>query len=202
MVRMMMTMGLVLLGGSMVAAQPPRSGSLVPLGPGIMPGSPWGPGMPFANPLRPAQGANPVLPNNPLILLPWVFPGYFPWGIAPGYGYPWVVIPRVPAWPPVAGGEPRRGEPVRPLSGEAPAQLTVQFPAAAEIWVAGQKMPGAACEEYVLVSPVLPALATHTFEIRARWTQNGKIYQARRTVTLAAGERSRLLVVSGDEVQE
>jgi hypothetical protein len=136
-----------------------------------------------------------------MVLLPWVFPGYFPWSFGPGYGYPLVVVPLVPTVPPVAGAT-RQSEPTIPLSGEAPAWLTVQFPAPAEIWVDGQKQPGEPRAEHVLRSPVLQPSQTHTLEIHARWWADGKTYAAQRTVTLGAGQRSRLLVVSGRIVEK
>lgn len=199
--RGLMAMGVVMAASIAGAAQPPgRSGPPLPLGPGIRPGSPWGPGMPFT-PLPQPPGSGTIgSPSPPLILLPWVFPGYFPWGVGPGYGYPLVVVPLGPLAVPTA--EPPRREPAILLSGEAPARLTVQFPAAAEIWVDGRKQPGEPRTEHVLTSPVLQPPQTHTFEIHARWSADGKTYEAQRTVTLGAGERSRLLVVSGRVVEK
>ncbi len=200
MVRRLLAIGVVMGVSIAGAAQPPgRSGPPLPLGPGIHSGNPWGPGMPFTpRPQPPGRGTTDA-PPRPLILLPWVFPGYFPWSWGPGYGYP-LVVPLGPLAVPAA--EPPRREPAILLSGEAPARLTIQFPAAAEIWVDGRKQPGEPRTEHVLTSPVLQPPQTHTFEIHACWWVDGKTYEAQRTVTLGAGERSRLLVVSGRVVEK
>ena len=63
-------------------------------------------------------------------------------------------------------------------------------------------MTGAANAERVLTSPVLSPNQKYTFNIKARWTTGGKTYEAKRSVTLGSGDRSRLMVVSGDEVRE
>ena len=98
---------------------------------------------------------------------------------------------------------PRRAEPsVIALSNEFPATLTLQFPAAAEVWLDGKKMTGGATAERVLTSPVLTQTQQYTFAVRARWTTGGKTYEAKRSVALGAGDRSRLYIVSGDEVKE
>ena len=38
--------------------------------------------------------------------------------------------------------------------------------------------------------------------MKARWKANGKTYEYDRTVTVAAGNRSRSLVLSGTEIKE
>jgi uncharacterized protein (TIGR03000 family) len=127
------------------------------------------------------------------------FGGYLPYGYYdyPDYGYRYV--PGVLDSPP--------GVPVAPtdpgvaLANEFPAKLTVQFPAAAEVWLNGKKTDGKG-EEQVLTSPVLRPGQTFTFEVKARWQVGGKTYEANRTVTLAPGDKSRLFVVSGTEVKE
>ncbi|WP_162665801.1 hypothetical protein [Gemmata massiliana] len=87
------------------------------------------------------------------------------------------------------------------LANEFPAILSLQLPAAADIWVNGEKVKGGVSEECVLMSPVLKQGEQYTFDVKARWAVNGKTYENVRTVTLGSGDRSRLLVVSGVEVK-
>jgi hypothetical protein len=70
------------------------------------------------------------------------------------------------------------------------------------VWLDGKKVSGAANEERVLTSPVLSPNQTYTFLVKARWTSERKTYEAKRSVVLGAGDRSRLLILSGDEVRE
>jgi len=77
------------------------------------------------------------------------------------------------------------------LGNEFPATLTVQLPPS-----------GDAPKEYSLTSPVLKQDERYTFAVNVRWMSGGKTYEAKRDVTLGAGDRSRLLIVSGTEVKE
>jgi uncharacterized protein (TIGR03000 family) len=86
------------------------------------------------------------------------------------------------------------------LANEFPATLIVQFPAAADVWFNGEKAAGAG-EEHTLISRALKPGERFTFDVKGRWTAGGKTYESKRTVTLGSGDRSRLLVVSGDEVK-
>jgi uncharacterized protein (TIGR03000 family) len=181
----------------------------LPLAPGVMPASPIGPGTQFlpAGPI--ASRGGPGVSNAVY------FPVAMPWGWGMGWGYqtynPWVgfgysyggILPTytAPAQP-VGVDQPQRPEPVVVLVNEFPATLTVQFPAAAEVWVDGTKVKGDAVEEQILTSPVLKPTQQYTFLVKARWTMKGKTYEAKRAVTLGPGDRSRLMIVSGDEVRE
>jgi uncharacterized protein (TIGR03000 family) len=183
----------------------------LPLAPGVMRGSPWGPGMPFVRPTAaPRIGFGGGFSRGGVVLPGGA--GYFPY-LPYGYGYGYggygygrygfggygiddIVTQPVPVAPPTPP------DPVVVLAGEFPATLSLQFPAAAEVWVGGKKVAGAASEERVLISPVLKAGQNYTFDVKARWTSGGKTYEAKRNVTLGSGDRSRLLIVSGDEVRE
>lgn len=125
--------------------------------------------------------------------------------------YPWPVVPVVvepapaavplPVAPPRAGAE-QLGSAVQPvLSGEAGATLVVQFPGAAEVWVGGQKRDGTAAE-WTLTSPTLRAGESHTFDVRGRWKADGKTFESSRSVKVSAGDRNRVIVVSGNEIRE
>jgi uncharacterized protein (TIGR03000 family) len=204
------SVALVLLA-SVASAQPqPRQ---LPLAPGIMPGSPWGPGMPFvpAGPVvRPV--ANNVAGNRVF------FPVAMPWGWGVGYGYqtfsPWTgfgysyggILPSedfAPQPSTIIIQPPSRPEPTTiALANEFPATLTLQLPAAGEVWLAGKKVTTEKAEEQVLISPVLKPDQQYRFDVKARWTHDGKTYEAVRTITLNPGERSRLQIISGDEVRK
>jgi uncharacterized protein (TIGR03000 family) len=76
------------------------------------------------------------------------------------------------------------------------AELTIEFPADAEVSVNGTAVPGSG-KVRTLSSPVLRTGLTHTFAVIARWTQDGQKYEWERSVTLGPGERSRITVARG-----
>jgi hypothetical protein len=169
----------------------------LPLSPGVMPGSPFGPGTQFLPPPRPVfvpsrstQGGF----TNFGARSGFGFGGYgyggyygypgYGYGYDPGYdydvGFPDPVIVSVPVRPytPVI------------VSGERSATLTVELP------------PGAAPNGYTLTSPLLKPGDQYTFNVNVRWTLKGKTFEAKHTVTAGPGDKSRLMIVSGDEVKE
>lgn len=180
-----------------VALGQPR-GPQLPLAPGVMPGSPFGPGMPFAP--RPGT-VQPSFVFPPLVPNVWgygfVYPGYAPWPFG-GFVPPYSLAPQPPQ---VVEVPARPSEPRIVLAQEFPATLIVQFPAAAEVWLDGTKLGGDPVDERVLTSPILKPGARHTFNVKARWTTGGKTYEATRTLTLGPGDKTRLFVLSGDEVK-
>ena len=193
-----------------------RHNAPLPLSPGVHPGSPIGPGTQFIPQATPrfAPGGGGAHGGHG-----WAGPGrYFSsydrnylfgsglyeYGAYGGYGYgygssydyaPSVIVEFVPALP------PRPPEPRIVLANEFPATLSLQFPAAAEVWLNGKAVAGGASEERVLTSPVLKPGEQFAFEVKSRWSISGKTYENTRTVTLGSGDRSRLLVVSGTEVK-
>jgi len=193
---------------SIASAQPRQ----LPLSPGIMPASPYSPGIPVGPVPQQAQG-NIVY-----------YPVALPWGWGVGWGYqtynPWTgfsyasggILPADAATVPMAVpatttanvpvAQPRRSEPAVVLAQEFPATLALQFPASAEVWLDGKKVSSSGKEEQVLKSPVLRPDQTYTFLVKARWEKGGKTYEAKRAVTLGPSDHSRLLIVSGDEVRE
>ena len=197
MLRTLTALGMLTALAATATAQPGR----LPLSPGVMPASPYGPGMPPSGSFsqRAGQGFNVFFP--PSAPFGWGYQAYSPWT---GYGYSYGgLLPAFPAAPAPVTVEPlRRPDPVVVLAQEYPATLTLQFPAAAEVWLDGKKMTGEATAERALTSPVLTQTQQYTFAVRARWTTGGKTYEAKRSVALGAGDRSRLYIVSGDEVKE
>ncbi len=185
----------------------PSTQQQLPLSPGVVPASPFGPGMP----LFPA-GAIPQRPGTANTVF---FPVALPWGWGLGWGYetfnPWTgygyayggLVPSEYVAPEVVFVEPpRRPEPVVVVTGEVPATLSVRFPAAAEVWLGGKKLAGDPTADRVLTSPVLKPNQKYTFDVRARWTSGDKTFESTRSVTLTGGDRSRLTVLSGDEVNK
>lgn len=223
MLRTLVVLSALLLFAATASAQPGRR---LPLSPGVMPASPIGPGTQFINPaFTPAApfstvpfspvvpfGGGFFAPNQPNtmvvpILAPWGYPSAPFYGAGFGYPYGSVVAPPITvnqsvtnSVTNVGGGLPQRADAV--LVKEFPATLTVQFPGSAEVWLDGKKVEGAAAQERVLTSPVLKAGDSYTFDMKARWTKGDKTYEATRKMTLASGDRSRLLILSGDEVRK
>jgi uncharacterized protein (TIGR03000 family) len=121
--------------------------------------------------------------------------GYAPYYVTPQPSYVppagGVYLPPVPADPPTATA----------LSGELPATLIVQFPAAARVWLDGVEVPGDADASWTFTSKDLKPGESATFRVRGRWEADGKTFEAVRDVPLGPGARSRLVVVSGNEVQ-
>jgi uncharacterized protein (TIGR03000 family) len=192
-----------------VAAAQPRA---LPLSPGVMPGSPWGPGTQFI----PAAPIPQQAINNPRSQV--AFPVALPWGWGVGLGYrtynPWTgygyvfggVLPAGGIGPqtvivesPVPAPRP---QPVITVAEEFPATLSVQLPTAGQIWLNDKPVTGGSGETPTLTSPILRQGEKYTFYVKARWTRNGKTYEAKRAVALGPGEHSRLMILSGDEVKE
>jgi uncharacterized protein (TIGR03000 family) len=166
------------------------------------------PFMPNISPL--AQNISPVgkmvnggfvRPNHRNVGFPvWGVGGWFPYygfDMPYNYPYPMTVEVPVPVFVPVQPPSP----PVI-LSGEAQATLVLQFPVAAEVWVNGKKGEGDPQIEWTLTSPSITKGTDYTFDVKARWKVNGKTYEYTRTVAVAAGNRSKALVVSGTEIKE
>ena len=189
----------------------------LPLSPGVVPAAPFGPGFPVvpSGPIPQRAQSNTVL-----------FPVALPWGWGVGWSYrtlqpvdrlrlflrrPAPDCPGLPRGTARSGrthdaGQRRTTPPATPagivLAREFPATLTLQLPAAADVWLDGKKQDGESDAVRELKSPVLKPGATHTFNVKARWTKGGKTYEAKRAVTLGPGDHSRLYIVSGDEVNE
>jgi uncharacterized protein (TIGR03000 family) len=149
-----------------------------------------------------------VLPPGPSVV-PSAIPAIVPTGVTTVPVIP--IVPAVSAAPTVTtvntvnGPQSVASEPVSPgesvaLSGESPAVLTLQFPAKADVWLDGKKAMNSV-ETHTLQSPALQPGQSYTFDVKARWKSGGKTYETTRSVVLGPGDRSRLLIVSGEEVK-
>jgi uncharacterized protein (TIGR03000 family) len=117
---------------------------------------------------------------------------YWPYFGLPGpFAYDQPAVEYIPPQSP-----PQR---VVELSNEFPATLTLEFPAAAKVWLNGKEVEGEAGKERVLSSPVLKPGQQYTFKVRAEWERNGKTYEYTREATLGPGDRSKLTVLAGTE---
>ena len=204
------------LGVGNATAQPRGSfgGGFRGPGPGMRPGAPRGDFRIIqAYPLPRTPGFAPGFPPGYGFTGGIGVPGGFGYGyggvgyggfISGGYAPYYVVPPAV-----ISGGgggvaPPVVSEPSTALavSGQLPAILVLQFPAAAKVWVDGTEVAGEPDTEWTLTSKVLRPGETATFRVRGRWEAGGKTYEAVREVPLGPGARSRLIVVSGTEVRE
>jgi hypothetical protein len=119
--------------------------------------------------------------------------------ITSGYYSSYYVVPGpglYDAPPPVAA--PATPTHIVELSGQYPATLVLEFPAAARVWLDKTQVPGDPATTRTITSPVIRPGEQHTFHIRAEWDTGGKSYEYHRDVTLGPGDRSKLLVVSGN----
>jgi len=83
------------------------------------------------------------------------------------------------------------------LSGEYPATLVMEFPAAARVWLNDKEVAGEPAATRTVVSPVLRPGQQYTFHLRAQWKLKDKTYEYTRDAVAGPGDRSKLLVVSG-----
>ena len=103
-----------------------------------------------------------------------------------GYAAPSYVVPTAPYYydstPAPAGYAPRAD------ASDLTVHVTVRVPAGAEVWFDGTKtrQTGAVRE---FESPELMRGREYTYEVRARWTQDGKEVSRTRSIEVAAGAR-------------
>jgi uncharacterized protein (TIGR03000 family) len=96
---------------------------------------------------------------------------------------------------PVPGPLDRPIYPVRPVVAvpvvhAAPAKLLVRVPEGAEVWLEGVKTTQGGTDR-LFASPPLPPDVVHVYEVRARWTEDGR-----------AAEQTQQVLVSGGRVAE
>ena len=124
---------------------------------------------------------------------------YYQWPVYPVY------VPTNPAPPPPRRGQslsvyPQLSAPTQTQT-QTKATLVVQLPAAGEIWVDGKKVDGEQATEWTLTSPELKAGESHTFEVKGRWKSGKKTFETSQSVSVAAADRYRVIVVSGTEIK-
>jgi uncharacterized protein (TIGR03000 family) len=122
-------------------------------------------------------------PGNPNGGDAGVYIGGLPGGYRPGYTGVYI------------GGRPIYGYEPLPLVNYAryleeshSAAIQVHLPADAEVWFEGRKMEQSG-NWRTFFSPALERGVDYTYHIKARWTQNGRQVERKRTVTVHAGDR-------------
>lgn len=149
--------------------------------------------------------AAPKVAPTPVLFPVWYSPfwgGVYPGFYTPGlYPPPVVVVPQ-PQPAPVAPVNPARAaEDADRAAATAPATLTLELPAVADLWLDGEKQPSSADTTRTLVSAPLPIGREFTFNIRAQWVENGTTYEAKKTTSIRAGERGKVAVYAGTPVK-
>jgi uncharacterized protein (TIGR03000 family) len=139
---------------------------------------------------------------------PGYYPGYFsnyyrgyspglniglysaPYGYSSGYSSPTYLYNAAPSVPYLATGAPDKGqEPPAPNDGSA--SVGVHVPADADVWFDGDAtQQKGEFREYA--TPTLPLNREYQYEIRARWTDNGKPVEQTRTITVRANQRTEV----------
>jgi uncharacterized protein (TIGR03000 family) len=165
----------------------------------------------------PGQPARPG-PRTDLVAAPPQVPFFVPfprlyapfwgggYGFYGGYGYPGFVQPPqvvvVPQPVLVAPPNPARiAEDGDRAAALVSATLTLELPAAADVWLDGQKQATSADATRVLASPPMTIGEQYTFRVRAEWVEKGTKYQTEQTTTVRAGERGKLTVYAGTAVK-
>ncbi len=117
-------------------------------------------------------------------------PGYYPGYYAPGYDcYPPVLPLTAP--PPLAVPV---GEANRPTDNLA--HLEIRSPGTdTEVWLNGVRTKQTGTEQRYKSPPIHPG-EKYSYEVRARWTENGKPVEVTRTVLVQANERVNVELVS------
>jgi uncharacterized protein (TIGR03000 family) len=128
---------------------------------------------------------------------PWFFGGWYnPWWYGGAYAYG-------DYWPGYSSYY--EGSPVYPYVEEVPppesytdqsiqsadenaAMIAVRVPANAELWFDGQKTSQSG-QVRQFETPSLDPAQEYAYEIRARWTENGRNVERSRTVSVRAGDR-------------
>jgi uncharacterized protein (TIGR03000 family) len=150
-------------------------------------------------------------PQRPFFGGPWIRPplwgGY--WGgfysdfYYPGLfqQQPQVVIVPQPMVAAPAANPARLAEDADRAAATAPAVLTLELPAAADVWLDGEQQPSSADTTRTLTSPPLAIGREHTFRVRARWTEGGTTYEAEKASVVRAGERGKVAIYAGTAVK-
>lgn len=120
------------------------------------------------------------------------------WG---GFSQPPVVIVPQPVFVPPPPNPIRQAEDADRAAATATANLTLELPAAGEVWVNDEKQPSSDEKARTLASGLLPLGRQFTFKIRARWVEGNTTYETQQTSTVRAGERGKLTVYAGTPVK-
>ena len=127
--------------------------------------------------------------------------GFYSGFYSPGLFPPPQVVVLPPPVPVPAVNPARFAEAADRAAALAPATLTLELPAVADVWLDGEQQAGSTDATRTLQSAPLKLGAEYTFRVRARWTEGGTTYEATPTSTVRAGERAKLTVYAGTVVK-
>lgn len=82
--------------------------------------------------------------------------------------------------------------------GEGDVLFNVKVPPQAEVWINGDKTSRTGSQREFISNGLIPG-RTYTYEIRARWTENGKEVERTRKIKVQGGERRTVDFRVGDE---
>jgi uncharacterized protein (TIGR03000 family) len=139
-------------------------------------------------------------------VFPTFWGGGFGYGYYGGFGYPGFVQPPTVVVVPqpvfVTPPNPARiAEDTDRAAALVSASLTLELPAAADVWLDGEKQPSSADLSRVLTSPPMQLGGQHTFRVRAEWLEGSTKYRTEQTSTVRAGERGKLTVYAGTPIK-
>ncbi len=92
---------------------------------------------------------------------------------------------------------PAAASPAAVLLDPRAAHLDVHVPADAEVWLEGLKTHQTG-EERHFTSPALIADQDYVYEVRAKWTEDGRPVEQSRSVSVRAGQRVRIDFLSSE----
>lgn len=91
-----------------------------------------------------------------------------------------------------------RPEPSPIMQGEKVANILVEVPADAEVWIEDQKTQQAGTKRE-FISPTLERNMVYEYRIRARWTEQGQQVEQTQRISVQAGERPTVSFPTGDK---
>lgn len=106
-----------------------------------------------------------------------------------GHARPYVIVPP-PAVVPPPGLAPVSVDP-------RAAQLEIRVPADAEVWLEGLKTRQTGPNR-LFISPPLIADQDYAYEVKAKWSAEGRPVEQSRSITVRAGQRVRVDFTSGE----
>lgn len=115
------------------------------------------------------------------------------------YPSPYVTTPTpayVPPWVASTGGrtmlpEMRALEAVDPAQADGGALVALHVPSDAEVWFDGEKTAQTGAERE-FKSPALPVGRLYHYDVRARWTEGGKVVDQTRSIPAGANRRTEV----------
>jgi uncharacterized protein (TIGR03000 family) len=143
---------------------------------------------------------NPYAYTSRYLYFPFVGGGAYPWyDYRPYYG--WSIVGGGGPYRANAQSSPQRASGFHAPDGPAAAHVTLKVPADAEVWFDGYKTRATgAVREFD--TPPLTHGYRYTYQVRARWQQDGRTVTQDREVSLTAGSRVAVAIPPAGEAKE